>query len=200
MDFGRKLIIFPVTHTYADLGSVGKKLPYDDEQEMIVRKDLAEIFDCVRQLKLDFAKVKVYQDGLADVPLEIVDKVVTETNSENFTILRWLREQGASIVGIEDPSLLVEERQMLHNLLDSQDTDYLDYLKKITVFVELRDEYIAKRIGETLLDGETGILFIGKSHDIGSLLEGKMEAITIEGNYSLQPEAKISFGAERKFA
>jgi hypothetical protein len=32
--------------------------------------------------------------------------------------------------------------------------------------LEARDRHIARRIGETLADGEIGILFIGAAHDV----------------------------------
>ena len=43
-----------------------------------------------------------------------------------------------------------------------------------------RDDFIAKRIRDTLGDGETGILFIGANHDVLSRLPNDFELIEVK--------------------
>jgi hypothetical protein len=43
-----------------------------------------------------------------------------------------------------------------------------------------RDAHIAKRIFETLAEGETGILFIGAYHDVLSKLPADIEVIQVK--------------------
>ena len=44
-----------------------------------------------------------------------------------------------------------------------------------------RDDFIAKRIKDTLGEGETGILFIGAHHEILSRLPKDIEVVTVKG-------------------
>ena len=53
-------------------------------------------------------------------------------------------------------------------------------MKKKKCSVLIVDEYIVKRITETLREGETGIVFIGASHNVVYMLPEDIEAIEVK--------------------
>jgi len=65
-----------------------------------------------------------------------------------------------------------------------------------------RDEYIAKRIKDTLSEGGMGILFIGLAHEVKRLLEQEMEISepeTLIGGSSEALREKLRlYGKERE--
>jgi hypothetical protein len=90
-----------------------------------------------------------------------VERLVADmarAGSPNHRLLELLREKGAVILGTESLGLLLEEYQAVKDRRASP-----ELLRRS---LEARDRYIAGRIGETLADGEIGILFIGAAHDV----------------------------------
>ena len=178
----RHLIIIPIIHTHADYGeSLGSKIPFDEEIEALKAQYWRNVFDYVRSLPFDFSKLKVYQDGLPNVSPELVTYVVNRAKPVNYDILRWLRKQGADIVGTEDPELLDKEYNLLQATLITHSTEEkyveakLNYNRMKPTYSKIRSEYIAQRIKATLPEGGMGILFIGLAHEMKRLLEQEME-------------------------
>lgn len=193
------LYIIPIAHTYADMGSLRDEIPVDERYEAAVTGYWVGIFRYLNSLSPDLlARLQVYQDGLVNAPLEIVDKIVGETQTANYEILRWLKGKGAVILGTEDPSLLMEEYQALKAIANCPDGEVktaarLKYLKKSSWLLEERDKSIAQRIRETLPEGRTGLLFIGAAHDVGSLLSNEIRVSTPEMIRRALPEALRDF-------
>ncbi len=201
------LYIIPIAHTFADMGSLRDEIPVDKIYEARVTGYWVGIFRYLNSLPLDLlARLQIYQDGLVNAPLEIVDKIVDETQTANYEILRWLKGKGAAICGTEDPSLLIEEYQALKAILNCPDGEVktaarLEYLKKSSWILEERDKFIAQRIKETLPRGKTGLLFIGAAHDVGSLLNNEILVSTPEIFSCALPEVLRGFyglGEERR--
>ncbi|MBI2421117.1 MAG: hypothetical protein HYV38_03470 [Candidatus Levybacteria bacterium] len=186
MDEMSHLIIIPIVHTHADSGSLGDKISSGKQYEARALQFWAEVSRYLDTLPLDlFPGLRVYQDSLINGPEEIVDKVVEETQTPNFEILRWLKGKGATIIGTESGSLLTEEIQGLRAIVDCQDevsrkAARLAYFKKSLLLLDERDEYIAGRIAETLPRGGTGLLFIGSEHDVESYLGKEIQVSTPE--------------------
>lgn len=198
-----RLYIIPIAHTHADMGSLGDKIPFDKRYEAAVAGYWVEIFRYLNRLPLDFlAGLRIYQDGLVNAPVGIVDKIVDETQTANYEILRWLKGKGATILGTEEPSLVMEEYQALQAISNSPDgeakTARLEYLKKSSLLLEQRDEYIAQRIRETLPVGGTGLLFIGAAHDVGSLLSNEIQISTPEIVGRALPEVLRFYGSGKE--
>lgn len=126
-------------------------------------------------LEIDFHKLKVYQDGLpiCGRELEIVQELARQ-GSENHRLLLELAERGAAIMGTEDAQLLVEEYLRLRDGLEG-DGEMGDRVSSAEDTLNRRDLYIAKRIRETLGEGETGLLFIGLLHRVDEKLNQDME-------------------------
>ncbi len=165
----RRLLIVPIVHTEAELGSEGRAqragfVARHGENEWAEREALiAGYWDTVRDallaLPIAFAGVKIYQDSLPDGPgvARLVEDMA-HNGSPNHRLLRLLREKGAVILGTESLGLLLEEYQAVKERRASP-----ELLRRS---LEARDRYIARRIEETLADGEIGILFIGAAHDV----------------------------------
>jgi hypothetical protein len=181
----RILIYVPVIHTSADLGSLAEevnKKGIDDLGEVIWKKHrdnidgfwaaISNYFDSG-----DVSGMKIYQDGLmagGEIGQKIVEAGI-KSGSKNYEIVLRLIKRGAILVRTEDFSLVKEEHELLIAITQAK-----SILRKICAFLKYklvknrllnkRDRFIAKRINETLNQGEKGIIFIGAYHDIKKIL------------------------------
>jgi len=169
----RKLVYIPIIHTPEDFGS---HLP-EVKRQYIARHGLSKWRDHIKMLEkfwrelrevllflpVDHAKVRLYQDSLpvCGQELEIVEKLARSGN-RNYLLLSELAVKGATVMGTEEPNLLIEERDRLSRkvAIDPNPTSSYDEL------MDRRDEYIAQRIASTLEEGEIGLLFIGALHRV----------------------------------
>lgn len=175
----RKLIYARIVHTSQDMGSLMEKVKkayidkYGEQQWTQHLREVDNLWsktvEKTRALKLDYNKLRLYQDGMpvCDREAEIVNKLAAAGNT-NHQLLQELIEKGATIMGTEDPALLIMERDRLINSPEEKRQLYDDLM-------EQRDEYIAQRIAATLKDGETGILFMGALHRIADKLPDDVE-------------------------
>ena len=175
-----RLIIIPVIHTRADYGSLGSKVLVDQGYETMATRYWQAISEYVQGLSVDFSKLRVYQDGLPDVTNEIVARIIDETQTPNYDLLRWLRDKGACIIGTENPSLLLQEYHALKAIFNAESKEQkyvarLEYAKVSALLLENRDKHIAQRIITTCSEREIGLLFLGLEHNVKSLLEQEME-------------------------
>ena len=193
MQNNRHLIIIPIIHTRADYGSFGSKVPVDQEYETMATQYWQAVFGYVQKLPVDFSELRVYQDGLPDISAEIVTKIVEETQTANYEVLRWLRDKGAHIMGTESPPLLYQDFRALQAIFNAENEGQkqavrLEYARASTCLLKGRDEYIAQRIRATLPEGGEGILFIGLAHEVKRLLEQEIEVT--------EPETLIGSSSE----
>jgi hypothetical protein len=171
----RKLFYVPIIHTSGDLGShlaeVKKEYitkygnsKWHDHNE-VVDKFWQNLQVALFALPINYANVKLYQDSLpvCGQELEIIEKLADDGNI-NYLILLELVKKGATVMGSEDPKLLIEERnRIIKNGVAATANIYDDLM-------EQRDSYIAHRIDTTLKDGEIGFLFIGALHKVAKKL------------------------------
>ncbi len=168
----RKLFYIPIVHTPEDLGShlaevkaqyIAKHgLSKWREHVEAVDKFWRELREVLLSLSIDHTKIKLYQDGLPVFGRELdLVKELAGNGNRNYQLLFELIEKGATIVGSEDPKLLIEERDQLIKNGSNGSYDGL---------MERRDEYIAQRISSTLEEGEMGLLFIGALHRVADKL------------------------------
>ena len=186
MPNGRKLIYIPILHTQHDMGSlaegvrettvkkVGKKL-----WQHHVRA-IDEMWGGIRQrivrMNLSFNHVYLYQDGL---PLCGKEKpIVTELanqGSPNHRILEWMINHGATLVGTENPKLLIQEYNFIKQILSAPNNKQKEawvkqYEKAAPKLMNERDRFISDQINKTLPMGGVGFLFIGLLHRVDELL------------------------------
>jgi len=177
----RKLYLIPIIHMSADMGSAAPalddrgiaKLTPDLWQK---HKEIVSVFwDSIGQFldSLDVSGFKVYQDGLvADGAegLRIIRESISQ-GSKNYEFIGKLIERGAILVKTESLSLVRQEYSYITKMTQSKslkekEVAALRYKLNRGKLLKQRDEFITRRINETLSEGETGILFIGAYHDV----------------------------------
>lgn len=122
----------------------------------------------LNQRRLCYRKTKIYQDGLPVCGRERdIVREIAGNGSKNHQLLLKLIEKGATLVGTEDPALLIKEYKMIKEAAMKK-KEHAGGQKHS--FMAERDMFIAQRIEETLKDGETGILFMGMLHKINDKL------------------------------
>ena len=87
---------------------------------------------------------------------------------KNHQLALNLVHQGATLVGTEDPALLIKEYQLIKSATSGKRTE--DNPNKRHNYMAERDAFIVRQIDRTLKDGETGILFLGMLHRVDEML------------------------------
>jgi hypothetical protein len=136
----------------------------------------------VDDLGLDVGKLRIYQDGLPCAGA-LGERIVRETaakGSKNYQIVQKLMDRGAKIEATESADLLRQEYGYIKALLEAK-TDEMKrmaeerYNQVKDKLLEDRDLFIARAIDATLAEGETGLLFIGASHNVLPKIAGDIE-------------------------
>ena len=188
----RTLVYFPIVHTQADMGALGESIQRLKVRRLgrrgwvrnvsLVDRLWAQIEQAVESLVLPYERVRVYQDGLPVCGREV--EIVTElakANSRNHQLLLRLSEKGATIMGTESSELLVEEYQLVKEVFASGKPEVAkrgDASQRALrdSLLKRRDQYIARRINDTLLAGEAGLIFLGMLHSLGPWLDKDIRA------------------------
>jgi len=179
----RKLIYIPIVHTPEDMGSVRESLERVSaaklgkqrwiENVQRVERFWNEVEHELDALCLDYSRVRIYQDGLpcsGELGMKIVNSVA-DAGSKNFQLLRKLISRGATPEATEDSDLLKREHEHIKAIVEARTGEERAeaehrYNQVKDKLLEARDAFISRRIGNTLKDGETGLLFIGADHDV----------------------------------
>lgn len=189
----RVLLCIPIVHTQADMGALnepiqrlkvkklGKKI-WERNLEL-VNNFWTEIERATENLAVPYERVRLYQDGMpvCGREAEIVANLA-KAGSRNHQLLLKLQQKGAVLMGTESAELLVEEYQLVKQIFAEemsrgsaqqarQGKTLQDSLLK------RRDQFIARRISDTLLAGETGLLFVGMLHSVEPWLDKDIEAL-----------------------
>lgn len=212
----RKLIYVPVIHVESDLGSIAPAI--DKRSTQICGKEhwekhkqiVSTFWNNIEEYfkKLNAGNLKIYQDGLmADG--ELGQKIIEEgaqKGSKNYQIVLDLVRRGAEIRKTEDIALLKEEYDRILKLAQSKSlwekaTAYIGYRFHKDKLMEKRDRFIAETIGETLRNGETGVLFMGAFHDVTPHLAEDIHVEEVKNPQKVKDYFKtlISGGNEEKF-
>jgi len=139
----------------------------------IGQTDWPGIRKMVAELELPYPSVRLYQDALpcCEKEYEIV-KQMAARGSSNHEFLLELVDDGARLVGTEDPSLLLHEYQLIQDSLGENRRNESDrQADRRQKLLFDRDRFIAARINETLPASDIGLLFLGENHFIEPLLE-----------------------------
>jgi len=176
----KTLIYVPVIHTSADLGSLAEdvtKKGIAGLGEEVWREHIKTVegfWEVISNYfdSIDVSGMKIYQDGMV-ADGEVGQKIVEEglkSGSKNYEVISKLLRKGAILVKTEDFELVKEERDRLLAItkakLPQKLIAFIKYKLVKNRLLNKRDEFIAKRINETLNQGEKGIIFIGAYHDI----------------------------------
>jgi hypothetical protein len=187
-DTSRQLIHIPLIHAPADMGTMAQGLEavYVDrfgrrrwqEQVALAERFWRAVRRELESLCLDYARVDLYQDGLPVCGRELDIVREAARSSENFRLLLKLADQGATVIGTEDPAMLLEEYRAIQAAAQpaanpaspkptvAKDSTRLPVRPAQPTLLDRRDAYIAARIGRTLQPGRVGLLFLGMLHNI----------------------------------
>ena len=187
----RTLIYVPIVHTMADMGSEAEALMqeaikrYGRRRWRRSRQAIDAIWEGIKErllsLNLDYPRVRIYQDGLSVSGRELeIAKEVAGKGSKNYALVVELVERGATLEGTESPDLLLEEYQAIKRITQAKDeaerkAAEAQYAQESARILRERDAFIARRIDETLQEGEVGLLFIGILHRVDQLLPKDIE-------------------------
>lgn len=171
MDKQRKLLIVPIVHTKEDMGSLGGRIPVGNGYSSMTQKFWEEVKARLKKYINGAKRLKVYQDGLPDTKMELVDRIIEDVESPNYKLLRLLKEKGAKVLGTEDPRLIRKEYEFIYQIFGAKDEETKNRIRKVyegqgSELLARRDSYIAGRIDRTLKKGDLGILFIGAAHEV----------------------------------
>jgi hypothetical protein len=189
----RRLIYVPIIHTMVDMGSRADALRQEYIRRFGVerwersRHVIEEVWEGIREkllaLTLPWERVRIYQDGLpvSGRELEIARDVAAQ-GSKNYQIVMELVRRGAKLMGTESPELLIREYTHIKRIADAKtDAEREEarrrYAAESAEILKERDTFIARRIAETLEEGEVGLLFLGMQHEVDRLLR---EGIQVE--------------------
>lgn len=177
----RILIIIPIIHTEQDMGSLLEQTKqayisrFGSEKWVEHLEAIKQVWRGIRQmiaaLELLNKNVRLYQDGL---PLcgkeEDIVREIAARGSQNHQLLVELIDQGAQLMGTEDPDLLLQEYH-LHQDVASSERQKQAHGAQSQALLLTRDQFIAGRINTTLTSSEIGLLFLGMAHAVEPLLD-----------------------------
>lgn len=193
----RKLIVIRIVHTPFDMGSMKEGLEREgvgkigrqrwEENQRRIERFWGDVEKEVKALGLDPSKLRIYQDGLP-CGGELGERIVRETaskGSRNYQIIERLMDRGARIEATESPDLLRMEYAYIKALLEANTEDErrsadVRYHQVKDRLLEERDLFIAKSIAATLQEGETGLLFIGASHNVLPKIPKEIEVKSLD--------------------
>jgi hypothetical protein len=188
----RKLIIIRIVHAPTDMGSAGGALEKAGistlgrqrwlENQKKIENFWLELEAEVDGLGLEMDKLRIYQDGLPCAGA-LGERIVRETaakGSKNYQIVQKLMDRGAKIEATESADLLRQEYGYIKALLEAKTNEERRtaeerYNQVKDKLLEERDLFIARAIETTLAEGETGLLFIGASHNVLPKIAGDIE-------------------------
>ncbi|MCX7004729.1 MAG: hypothetical protein NTV22_15860 [bacterium] len=219
----RTLLIVPIIHTSADLGTLAKDVTKGciascGENNWEQHKaDVAAFWGIIAGYfeTMAVAGMKIYQDGMiADGAL--AQKIVEEgvkSGSRNYELIARLLARGAVLIKTEDVALVKKERDSIVALTQAASIirvviALIKYKLVKNRLLHQRDAYIATRIDETLGQDETGVLFIGAYHAVTSKLPRDLTTLAVKDPQKIKEyqrllpacaKHKIRFAALRKY-
>lgn len=141
----------------------------------------------IEDLRIPYATVRLYQDGLPVCGRETdIVRELAESGSRNHRLLLRLMEKGATVMGTESPELLVEEYELAKKLLSGANCPPVggNPQNLSEGLLAKRDQFIARRINNTLRSGETGILFLGMLHSLANLIDEDIRVIPVRPTFT----------------
>jgi len=187
----RALIYVPIVHSEVELGSIADEFRRSF-QEAFGAEQWTRRFASVEAmweglssklsaLPLPWQRTRLYQDGLPVCGREHdIVRDLAAKGSRNHQLLTVLMERGATLMGTENPELMIAEYRRIQRLVQAaqrrEPNSVVEELRREgEAVLQNRDAFVAQRIDSTLEDGETGILFLGLLHRVDELLDGKFD-------------------------
>lgn len=202
----KALIYVPIIHMSSDLGSLAKDLNrrgIADLGEELWKEHIKTVETFWDELSHYFnsmhvSGMKIYQDGMI-AEGEIGKKIVQEgakSGSKNYELISELLKRGAILVKTEDFKLVKKERDRLIAITQAKSLPekliaFMKYKVTKNRLLNKRDEFIARRIEETLNQDGTGIIFIGAYHNIKNKLPKDIRIMEIKNTEKVREYQKL---------
>lgn len=193
------LYYVPIIHSVEDYGSLGPAIEKAFVRQVgrtafvQLQKNINEYWEMVEErlekMVPDALDLIIYQDSF---PTGSREKILAHfghlctgnVKSPNFRLIQKLLDKGAVLEGTEDMNLVIEQAQLYQRAAEAPSPEEQ---KKILAaqaarsqeIMKLRDEFIAKRIHDTLPETGKGILLIGRDHDVITELKRLPQKFTI---------------------
>ena len=202
----KALIYVPIIHMSSDMGSLAKDLNrrgIADLGEELWKEhiktvegfwdELSHYFDSI-----DVSGMKIYQDGMV-AGGEVGQKIVEEgakSGSKNYELIARLLQRGAILFKTEDFKLVKKERDRLIAITQAKSLPekliaFMKYKVIKNRLLNKRDEFIARRIEETINQDGTGIIFIGAFHNIKERLPKDVRIMEIKNTEKVREYQKL---------
>lgn len=185
----RSLLYFPIIHNLADMGDLSDSVRQASLKKMgrsgwnrkidLIDKFWTDIENSVEELSVPLDRVRIYQDGL---PVSGREKnlvaELAKKGSRNHALIMRLMKAGATVMGTESLELLLQEYELAKRDLGSRPSRLKasDQEQRASL-LSRRDRFIAKRINDTLLPGEIGLIFLGMLHCLEPWLAQDIEVV-----------------------
>ena len=190
----KKLLIVQIVHGEEEMGSlrddISEILDHDlgkikrEEHRDAVKEFWVRLSDFLNEIlaPVDKTTIQIYQDGMP-IGGEIAIKIIhdgAEAGIVNYQIVRGLLQEGAQVEQTENPHLLKEEYELIKEIFSAESTAEREqlsdkYKHRLYELGTGRDQFIGKKIGESLKDGGIGILFIGATHNVVPSLPSEID-------------------------
>jgi hypothetical protein len=202
----KTLILVPVVHMSSDMGSLAKDLDrrgIADLGEELWKEHIKTVETYWDELSHYFdtmhvSDMKIYQDGMiaeGEVGQMIVQEGV-KSGSKNYELVSELLKRGGFLVKTEDYKLVKKERDRLIAITQAKSLTkkliaFMKYKVTKNSLLNKRDEFIARRVDETLNQDETGIIFIGAYHNIKGRLSKDVRIMEIKSTEKVREYQKL---------
>ncbi|MEN0021171.1 MAG: hypothetical protein AAF747_09840 [Planctomycetota bacterium] len=202
----RSLAVIPIVHTEADLGKLAEQFRRIEGDEVWNDKQRAiatfweRIVEWTESQTTSDTPLFLFQDGLPAV--DQAEQIVCDLASRqsiNHVVLASLMDHGGTLIGTEDPDLLLREYEIAkaaaEALTNGQAPDPRDQQRSATL-LDRRDRFIAERIDQSLPPNASGVLFIGMLHNVEQHLPSDITVNhplgrpTIDGNTAHPSQAQ----------
>jgi len=178
-------MLIPIVHSEKEMGSLKSDISemidrkFGKEKRDQHRRDVALFWENLRTIiqavlaQIDVTAVRIYQDGIP-IGGEVGAKLVAmgaQDGVPNHQIVLSIIDQGGVLEKTESPALLKEEYGIIKAIVNAKTDPEREALSekhkhRLYELTIERDKYIAQRIGESLTDGQYGLLFIGATHNV----------------------------------
>jgi len=202
----KALIYVPIIHMSSDMGSLAKDLNtrgIADLGEELWKEHIKTVGTFWNELSyyfdsVDVSGMKIYQDGMI-AEGEVGQMIVREgakSGSKNYELVSELLKRGAILVKTEDFKLVKKERDRLIAITQAKSLPekliaFMKYKVTKNRLLNKRDEFIAGRVGDTLNQDETGIIFIGAYHNIKDRLPKDIRIMEIKNIEKVREYQKL---------
>jgi len=156
---GRKLFFVPVIY-------LGEGL--EEEYTLKVNKYWEQVSKQIAELALKLGEVKRVYHELVAASSEEGGKSIKELNSSSYNIVQACLEKKAQLEALEDADLLMEYMDWSRCLMIGLQNPKV-ISKVYESYAEVgkkRNEYIARKIDETLKEDEIGIVLMRENHQV----------------------------------